>query len=91
MNFLMIYSRHGRNDSDDFDTLDEAWKMMEGGQDIGEFWGIGVLDTNSKIAYVPDIAPIGAPENFMQDTMSKACKKLGIDLTGYEFQQRKFW
>ena len=91
MNFLMIYSRHGRNDSDDFDTLDEAWKMMEGGEDIGELWGIGVLDVKSKIAYLPDIAPIGAKEGFRQETVIAACKKLGIDLDGFKFEQKKFW
>jgi len=56
LEFTAVYSRHGKKDSENFETLSDASAYLENGSDEGWIYAIGIFNSKSKLYWLPDSA-----------------------------------
>jgi len=54
LEFTAVYSRFGKKDSENFETLSDAFAYLENGSDEGWIYAIGIFNSRSKLYWLPD-------------------------------------
>jgi len=79
-----VYHRYGRVYFDKHDAVKSAMEYNQGGEDAGELSSAGVIDTEGKVVYLPEIG--GETRNSKSSIVKLAKTEMGLDLSEYEFR-----
>ena len=77
LEFTAVFSRYGKKDSENFETLSDAFAYLENGSGEGWIYAIGIFNSRSKLYWLPD-------SEMFEEINSKAL----IEFAATEFEQR---
>lgn len=71
-----VYARHGANYASKKDSVEEAIRVLNYGDEYGECYALGVYDAENNIVHLPDNAPVHVSEEALRPRRLKLIRQL---------------